>query len=248
MNDPETSHLAELNSSTIQHCNKLNKCKFSDFCATMNDAIVSTTKVPPLQIGIRGLPDLSNSMLGGGLYVLIAKTTSARFPMLAGSIASAFEDGVPCTLIVPANPTHFIQRIENLAVINTTELIASSLLQIFMLQDDFLKKMFQFGASRFVNELEDFGIPENSYLVFDQADELLSLHDISLAYEQVNVLKEWLAKKGITALLVFSRLTDAHESTVNAIMDSLDGIVRLGVKEKGWNLPLIIGNRQLPLP
>ena len=202
----------------------------------MDDAIVLTTKAPAVRIGIRGLPDNVNSMLGGGLYVLIAKTTSARFPMLASSIASAFEDGLECTLVVPANPAQFIQRIENLARINTSELVAANRLQLFMLQDNFLKKMFQFGASRFVSELEDFAIPENSYLVFDQADELLSLHDISLAYEQVSVLKEWFAKKGVTALLVFSRLTDAHNSTVNAIMDSLDGIVRLGGEREGLEL------------
>ena len=202
----------------------------------MDDATALTTKAPAVRIGIRGLPDHANSMLGGGLYVLIAKTTSARFPMLAGSLVSAFEDGLACTLIVPASLAQFIQRIESLAHINTAELVAANRLQLFMVQDNFLKKMFQFGAGRFVSELEDFAVPENSYLVFDQADELLSLHDVSLAYEQVNVLKAWFAKKGVTALLVFSRLTDAHNSTVNAIMDSLDGIVRLGGEREGLEL------------
>ncbi|MBS3996542.1 MAG: hypothetical protein KGZ67_04295 [Hydrogenophaga sp.] len=202
----------------------------------MDDAPAPVSRGTVVRIGIRGLPDLASSMLGGGLYVLIAKTTSARFPLLAGSIARALEDGLESAVIVSANPAQFIQRIESLARLDTAALVAAQRLQLFMLQDNFLKKMFQFGASRFVSELEDFGIPENSYLVFDQADELLSLHDVSLADEQVSVLKEWFARKGITALLVFSRLSDAHSSTVNAIMDSLDGIVRLGSEKDGLAL------------
>lgn len=201
----------------------------------MDNTNTSTTKAPSVRIGIRGLTH-TKSMLGGGIYLLIAETTSARFPMLAGSVAGAFEDGLSCTLIVPGNTPQFIQRIERLSLVNTTEMIEAGRLQIFMTQDNFLKKMFQFGADRFVGELEDFGIPENSYLIFDQADELLSLHDISLAQEQVNVLKDWFYKKGITALLVFSRFTDAHNNTVNAIMDSLGGIVRLGAAREGLEL------------
>lgn len=201
----------------------------------MDDAIALNNKAPAVRIGIRGLTH-TKSMLGGGIYLLIAETTSARFPMLAGSVAGAFEDRLVCTLIVPGNTAQFIQRIERLARINTAELVAENRLQIFMTQDNFLKKMFQFGAERFVDELADFGIPENSYLIFDQADELLSLHDISLAQEQINVLKEWFAKRGITALLVFSRFTDAHNNTVNAIMDNLGGIVRLGGAREGLEL------------
>jgi len=202
----------------------------------MDDENLFETKPPVVRIGIRGLPEQINSMMAGGLYVLIAKTTSARFPMLAGSIANALEEGLVCTLIAPANPRPFLQRIENLAQIDTASLVNTNLLQIFVAQDNFLKKIFQFGAERFVSELEDFQIPQNSYFVFDQADELLSLHDVSLALEQVNILKNWFSLKKITALLVFSRLSEAHNNTVNAIMDHLNGIVRLGGERDGLEL------------
>ena len=201
----------------------------------MDEALALNTKAHAVRIGIRGLTQ-TKSMLCGGIYLLIAETTSARFPMLAGSVAGAFEDGLVCTLIVPGNTAQFIQRIERLARINTADLVANGRLQIFMIQDNFLTKIFQYGAERFVEELEDFGIAENSYLIFDQADELLSLHDVTLAQEQINVLKEWFSRKGITALLVFSRFTEAHNNTVNAIMDSLGGIVRLGGAREGLEL------------
>ena len=175
-------------------------------------------------------------MSGGGIYVLIAETPSARFPMLAGSLASAINDGLACTVIVPANPALFVQRIESYGHIETSTLIASNALQFFELQEEFSKKMFRFGAESFVQELEQFEIPEDSYLLFDQADELLSLHDLSLALDQIYTLSKWFAQRRVTALLVFSRTTDIHSRTLNALMDNLNGIARLGADKDGLEL------------
>jgi hypothetical protein len=104
------------------------------------------------------------------------------------------------------------------------------------MQEEFSKKMFRFGAERFVAELEQLEIPDNSYLVFDQADDLISLHDVSLAIEQVDILSKWLAAHQITALLTFLRVTESHAGTINALMDYLTGIVRLGGDESGLRL------------
>lgn len=194
----------------------------------MNNSVTSAPISPVIHIGISGLPSLTNCMVAGGLYILIAELPSARLPMLSGSLAGALNDGVPCTVILPGDPSSFIRRIESFSGINTTELISADQLQIFVMQDEFPKKMFRFGTDSFVRELEQFEIPENGYLIFDQADELLSLQDISLAMEQVDVLKKWFAAKGVTALLVFSRATEVHANTLNALMDHLTGIVRLG--------------------
>lgn len=202
----------------------------------MNDSVPPVPLIPIVQIGIRGLPNLTNSMISGGLYVLIAETPSARFPMLAGNLGSALKNELPCTVIVPANPELFIQRIESFGNFNAAELIAANRLQFFVMQDEFAKTMFRFGAASFVRELEHFEIPENSYLLFDQADELISLHDISLALDQIDVLRKWLIQRRVTALLVFSRVTEARSGTINALMDNLTGIVRLGGDRDGLAL------------
>ncbi len=177
----------------------------------MNNSVTAASISPVIRIGISGLPSLANCMVVGGLYILIAELPSARFPMLSGSLAGAINNGVPCTLIVPADPSSFLHRIESFGGIDAAELINADRLQVLVMQDEFRKKMFRFGADSFVEELEQFEIPDNSYLIFDQADELLSLQDISLAMEQVDVLKKWFAAKGITALLVFSRTTDPRK-------------------------------------
>lgn len=175
-------------------------------------------------------------MIPGGLYVLIAETPSARFPILAGNLGSALRDECTCSVIVPSHPELFLQRVEALEKISAPELIATNQLQLFVTQEEFSKKMFRFGADAFVQELEKFELPENSYLLFDQADELLSLHDISLALDQMNVLKNWFAKQRVTALLVFSRANETNSGTINALMDSMNGIVRLGGDREGLEL------------
>ena len=203
---------------------------------TMNDSAALATIAPPIRLGIQGLPNLTDSMNAGGLYILIAETPSARFPILAKTLATALASGMTCNIVVHANAAAFIQRIESFSHLNMSELLSSDRLQFFEMQEEFSKKIFRFGADSFSKELEQFNIPQTSYLIFDQADELLSLHDLSLALEQVDILSKWFARNQITGLLIFSRTTEAHAGVLNALMDNLSGIVRLGVKKGGLEL------------
>ena len=171
----------------------------------MNNPSVHSPATLNVSIGIQGLPNLTANMMSGGLYVLVAELPSARFPLLAGGLASAFRANQTCSVIIHGNPELFIRRVESFGCFNTAELMAVNRLNFFVMQDEFSKKMFRFGTDSFVKELEQFDIPENSYLLFDQADELLSLHDISLALDQIDVLSKWFAQHKVTALLVFSR-------------------------------------------
>ncbi|MDT8990061.1 BcsE family c-di-GMP-binding protein [Curvibacter sp. APW13] len=202
----------------------------------MNDSVNSTVLMPNIRIGIPGLPNLTNNMVQGGLYVLIAETASARFPLFASSLGGALKDGRRCSAIVPGHPEHFIQRLETLGDLKSQGLLATGQFQLFCMQEEFSKKMFRFGAERFVSELEQMEIPENSYLVFDQADDLISLHDVSLAIEQIDIISKWLDQHKVTALLAFLRVSEAHSSTINALMDYLTGIARIGGEESGLRL------------
>ena len=202
----------------------------------MNDSFPANSTMPVVGLGVRGLPNLTGNMIGGGLYVLIAETPSARFPILAENLAKALNDELSCSIVVPSNPEGFLQRVEMMGKLNAMELIAANQLQVFVMQEEFLKKMFRFGANAFVSELEQFGIPNNSYILFDQADDVLSLHDITLARDQIDVLKNWFVQHHVTALLVFSRANGANAESINALMDSMNGIVRLGGDGEGLKL------------
>lgn len=202
----------------------------------MNDSNSRSTLMPNVRIGIPGLPNLTNNMVQGGLYVLVAETASARFPIFASSLGCSLKDGRRCTAIVPGNPESFIQRLESLGDMKAENLLGTDQFQIYVMQEEFSKKMFRFGAERFVAELEQFEIPPNSFLLFDQADDLISLHDVSLAIEQVDILSKWLEKHQVTALLTFLRSTESHAGTINALMDYLTGIARLGGDDSGLRL------------
>lgn len=192
--------------------------------------------MPPVRLGVRGLPHLTSNMVSGGLYVLVAETPSARYPLLATSLSCALKDGRHCGVILASNPEHFIQRLESLGGVPATEHLLNKQLQLFVTQAEFSKKMFRFGAEGFVQELEHFQILPHSYLVFDQADDLIALHDITLAQEQFEVLGQWMMKHQVTGLLVFVRANEADAAVLNSLMDSMTGIVRLGGDEEGLRL------------
>ena len=151
-------------------------------------------------------------MLPGGVYAMVAETPPARFPILAASMAGAVNGNIPTTLLVPSAPKVFIDRLAQVGFPGANTAIETGHLQVFQLQDDFSKKMFRFGAEAFVSELDHFRLPAQSYLVIDQADELLSLHDISLALEQAEALGQWARKLKVTILLVFTRVAAVTSS------------------------------------
>ena len=191
-----------------------------------------------VRLCVSGLPSLTDSMISGGVYALIAETPPARFPILTSSLDGALRSGLHCTVILPsqAEADAFVQRVDSYQQFDTNATISSGTLQLFTLQEDFAKNMFRFGAETFARDMDHFRIPPDSYLVFDRADELLSLHDVSLAMEQLDVLKLWFNQHRVTTLLVFTRLVDSGASTLHAMMDKLTGIVRIGGDRAGLEL------------
>jgi cellulose biosynthesis protein BcsE len=199
----------------------------------MNESMTDTATI---SLGVPGLPTLTDSLMVGGLYVLIAETASARFPILATSLSAGLGRGVQCRIVMPQNPEVFIQRLESFGNLSILQGIEDQHLQLFTMQDEFSKKMFRYGAEAFVRELEHYEFPDGSYVLFDQADDLLSLHDVALALDQVDVLRKWAQAHQITVLLVLTRVTEPQISTINALMDDLTGIVRLGASRNGLEL------------
>lgn len=194
------------------------------------------TEAAMISLGVPGLPSLTDSLMVGGLYLLIAETASARFPVLAASLSAGLGRGVKCRIVLPQNPEVFIQRLESFGNLSVLQGIEDHQLQLFTMQDEFSKKMFRFGAEAFVRELDHYEFPDGSYVVFDQADDLLSLHDVALALDQVDVLRKWALEHQVTVLLVLTRVNESQASTINALMDDLTGIARLGASRNGLEL------------
>lgn len=189
-----------------------------------------------IELGIFGMPEFSSNMISGGLYALKVSTSSARFPLLSSSLQSAIRAGLPCTIVTASAPDELLQRLELYGDFSASEVLADGRLVVYSMQEEFSKKMFRYGADRLTQELIDFKVPERSFLLFDQADDLLSLHDFNLASQQIKIIAKWFKQRQITGLLSFSRSSDLKLDTLNTLMDYLTGIARLGGDRDGLEL------------
>lgn len=202
----------------------------------MDEPLSPSSSATTVRLGVEGLSNLTSEMLPGGAYALLASTPPARYPVLAASIVTAVNAGKPCALVVAGHPELLIERLKSFGQIDIDALLVEGAISIFEMQDEFAKKMFRLGPQSFVQELEYMEVPEHCYLVFDQADDLLALHDVSLALDQIDVLTAWFEHKNITALLTFSRVRAAQADSLNALMDSLQGVARLNAGKQGLEL------------
>jgi hypothetical protein len=192
-----------------------------------------------IALGISGMPESGTEMISGGLYALNVRTSSARFPLLSSTLQSALEAGLKCTIVTTSVPEELLQRLETPGGFLSSELLADDRLAVFSMQDEFSKKIFRYGADRLIQELEDFAVPEGSYLLFEQADDLLSLHDVGLALQQIKILAKWFKKRRMTGLMAFSRSNEQKLETLNNLMDHLTGIARLGGDRDGLELTFL---------
>ncbi len=175
-------------------------------------------------------------MVSGGFYALKVKTPSARFPLLLGALESAIGLGLHCAVISGSNPEDLLVRLDAFARLPVTQAVRDGKIHLFSIQDDFSKKMFRYTADRFVQELDEFEVKPGSFLIFDQADELLSLHDTRLASEQLQILSKWFYRKQTVGLITLSGVNDQHMATLNSLMDYLSGIAKLGGERDGLEL------------
>jgi hypothetical protein len=189
-----------------------------------------------VNLGIAGMRDVTADMTSGGMYAVHVKTSSARFALLASSLKNALAAGLPCTIITGAAPEDLLQRLEQSMELSVSDLLANGQLFVFSNQDEFSKNMFRYGAARLLRELESFAIPPRSFLIFDQADELLSLHDLYLASQQIKTIAAWFKEHQITALLTFCRSNEQRIEALNALLDDLSGLARLGGDKDGIEL------------
>jgi Cellulose biosynthesis GIL len=189
-----------------------------------------------VNLGISGMRDVTADMTSGGMYAVHVKTSSARFALLASSLKNALAAGLPCTIITGATPEDLLQRLEQSMELSVSDLLENGQLFVFSNQDEFSKNMFRYGAARLLRELESFAIPPRSFLIFDQADELLSLHDLSLASQQIKTIAAWFKEHQVTALLTFCRSNEQRIEALNALLDDLSGLARLGGDKDGIEL------------
>lgn len=204
----------------------------------------TTEESDQVSFAINGLPSAESHLVGGGTYALKCRTPSARFRLFAGMLQHVLASNKRVTLVTAMNPEDFISRLQEYTRSDLAALLRSGVVNLLTMQSEFSKKVFRYGADRVIAELERVGFVENSFLLFDQADDLVSLHDLSLALKEVQVLSRWFAANQVTTLLSFSRPTDRQSDTFNGLMDHFNGIARFGGDNDGLELNFLYWRSQ----
>ena len=181
-----------------------------------------------LSLGVSGLHDTAaGQMQVGRVYALDTDVPSIRFPLVSSCLASAMAEGVPCTLIVRSKPEHYLESLNTPPKFDMGEVLARRQLNVFSMQDDFQKKLFQVGPNRMLGELTRYGIESGSLVVFEHASEILNMFDQQYASAQLDAISDWCANQGITALLVFSGVQVRNALPPKALLDGMAGMARM---------------------
>jgi cellulose biosynthesis protein BcsE len=191
-----------------------------------------------IRLFVPELPDTTDAMVSGGVYAMVADTPPARFPLLAATLEGNRLQRRPVTLLVATDPKTFLDRLSSVGFGGGSAALETGQLGVFQFQEDLNKNLFRFGMDAFTKELDFFGLPKNSLLVIDQADDLFSLHDLPQALNQADGLSQWARQSNTSVLLVFTRaaVVPSALAVLNGLMDYLSGIVRLGGHQAGLEL------------
>lgn len=191
-----------------------------------------------LSLGVSGFGNSpAGHMQAGRVYGFDTDVPSIRFPLISSCLAAALDAGVPCSLIVRSRPENYLEHLNTPAKFDIDEVLSRRLLNVFVMQNDFQRKLFQTGPDRMLAELGRFGVQSGSFVVFEHASELLNMFDQYQASSQLDAISDWCARYCITALLVFSGTPTRNALSPKALLDGMAGMARM---EQGYD-GLLIG-------
>ena len=190
-----------------------------------------------LPLGVGGLGGrTAGQMQAGRIYALEAPIPSLRFPLINGMLAHALSERVTATVLLRSKPEAYLAQLDTPARFDIEAAMTQRMLNVFVMQSDFQKKLFQAGPEKMMTELARFGVPRGSLLVIEHAADLLNLFDLSLATRQLDVIGEWCAAMDITGLLVFSQSVGRNMVSPVDLLDSLSGMAILDQTQDGLQI------------
>ena len=183
------------------------------------------SELPQVGLGVLGL---DTAMVHGGIYAVEMKTQLAHCPLYAGCMQSALQGLGKASLLVSKDPEDLYSCMSRYPQLDLAGNLEHGHLQIFVMQPEFQKNMFRFGVDSFVNELNQFDLPENSFLIIDEAQNFLTLDVAALAQEQLMTLSKWMKQKSVTCLLGFSSINEHQSAVLTMLKDHLSGKAAIG--------------------
>ena len=177
-------------------------------------------------LGVPGIPAAMERLLDGAIYAAIVDSVPARFSLVIQSIRHNLDSGMICVLLTPTPPGVFLARAEA-AGVDFGDALADNRFFLFSQEGDYAKNIFRLGPKKFLDEFDFFKVPRSSFFVIDQADELFTLHDQSVATRQAQEYRDWMKVRGNTALLLFPPENPREGHGYGMLLDYFGGALRI---------------------
>lgn len=156
-----------------------------------------------VSLGVAGLSEAVSALAPGQVYGIAVEPQSLRLPLVAQTLRASLAAGVRCTVLLPGDPAAFVAK-ARLAGIDLGWHERNGELTLVRQRTDPLLPLFRGGAQP-VLELIDRVVPaQAALLVLDPADPLLCLGDPAVAEQACTGLRTWAARRGVTALALFT--------------------------------------------
>lgn len=175
--------------------------------------------IPGISVGIRNLPPSAGQMQIGRPYAITCSIPHIKLPLLAGAISHSLTEGRKVMLVCGL---HLEELIFALRVhgIDARKEISRGHLTVLRQSEHQDRNLLRYGADRFVDELDYFGVTRDSLIVIAPAHGLLSSQDIRLANQQAQVYSRWFRDNRATGLFLF---TESGATQRQLQLASLDG-------------------------
>lgn len=194
------------------------------------DNNVKTTNLKSL--GIPGLPPTIDTLLDGSMYTLIVDSVPAHLSVIIQALNTNLNAGSVCVLITQMTPGIFLASAQS-SGFDFSDYIEKNKLYLFSMEGDYTTNIFRHGVKRFLQEFEYFRVPNDSFFLFDQAGDLFTMNDQSIAQTQAMEYRDWMRTSGNTALFLFS---DTKERRSQSILSCFSGVARINQSKVGLEL------------
>lgn len=194
------------------------------------DFLTPAPSLPTSELGLLAGQDSGqlDTLVSGGVYAVVPQSPPARYPLWAGLLREATRDGKRCHVLVRTPAPDFLERLSRDGWPEAREAWMDERLRIYPMVEDFSIHLFRLDMEGLTAEFGYWGLGPGELLLVDAADELLSLHDVTLATNQLAKLRHWVRSQNLPVLLNFTLgASAAGLSSLTRLMDNLSGLARI---------------------
>lgn len=193
----------------------------------------------PVYVGATELPpNLDDGLTKGGIYSIRVESAPTRMSLISHALLINLGRGIHCTLATRLTLEEFLSHLDRKRAEIFLNAIEKRKLFVFSMVGDYSKNLFRFGPERFLYELEQFKVPDDSFIVIDHADALFTFEDRAIAATQARTYRQWMQKTGNIALFLFLHAdgNQSHHAYFQNLSDYFSGLAGLYISREGLEL------------